>query len=160
LFTFVGPLVEERSESLKDPFIELLKDFPEMENKSINSNPKKLIYVSCGTVFNNNVSIFKKIVDAFIGFDEYLKSTSSLFSSKDLSIVISAGPSVVEAFANLKKEKCFRMTNILLVGFAPQLAILKRASLFITHCGMNSTSEAVHYGGNGRVSSTNIITLE
>jgi UDP:flavonoid glycosyltransferase YjiC (YdhE family) len=29
---------------------------------------------------------------------------------------------------------------------SPQIEILKRASLFLTHNGMNSTSESIHYG--------------
>jgi UDP:flavonoid glycosyltransferase YjiC (YdhE family) len=33
-----------------------------------------------------------------------------------------------------------------LVPFAPQLEILKRASIFLTHCGMNSTSESIWFG--------------
>jgi UDP:flavonoid glycosyltransferase YjiC (YdhE family) len=37
--------------------------------------------------------------------------------------------------------------NIELVKTAPQIEILKRASLFLTHCGMNSTSETIYYGG-------------
>jgi UDP:flavonoid glycosyltransferase YjiC (YdhE family) len=28
----------------------------------------------------------------------------------------------------------------------PQLEILERCSLFITHCGMNSINESVYYG--------------
>ena len=49
----------------------------------------------------------------------------------------------------IKKEKNYEIPdNIYLVRSAPQLDILKRASLFITHCGMNSTSETVHFGGN------------
>ena len=36
--------------------------------------------------------------------------------------------------------------EILIVKSTPQIEILKRSSLFITHSGMNSTSEAVHFG--------------
>ena len=36
--------------------------------------------------------------------------------------------------------------NVYLVEIAPQLSILQRASLFVTHSGMNSTSESIHYG--------------
>jgi UDP:flavonoid glycosyltransferase YjiC (YdhE family) len=37
-------------------------------------------------------------------------------------------------------------SNILLLPKSPQIDILKRAALFITHNGMNSTSESIHYG--------------
>ena len=36
--------------------------------------------------------------------------------------------------------------NVLLMPKVPQLDVLKRASLFITHSGQNSTSESIHYG--------------
>ena len=41
--------------------------------------------------------------------------------------------------------------NIILVKTAPQTEILKRASLFINHSGMNSASEAIHYGGKIKI---------
>jgi UDP:flavonoid glycosyltransferase YjiC (YdhE family) len=45
------------------------------------------------------------------------------------------------------KEESFRVhENTLLLPFAPQVDILKRASLFITHAGMNSVSESIQYG--------------
>ena len=36
--------------------------------------------------------------------------------------------------------------NILFVPHTPQIEILKRAHLFISHAGMNSVSEALNYG--------------
>jgi UDP:flavonoid glycosyltransferase YjiC (YdhE family) len=36
--------------------------------------------------------------------------------------------------------------NVVMLPTAPQIQILQRASLFITHCGMNSTSEAIYHG--------------
>jgi UDP:flavonoid glycosyltransferase YjiC (YdhE family) len=36
--------------------------------------------------------------------------------------------------------------NILLFAKVPQIELLKRASLFITHAGQNSTSETIQYG--------------
>ena len=37
-------------------------------------------------------------------------------------------------------------SNVYLVKSAPQVEILKRASLFITHSGMNSSNESIHFG--------------
>ncbi|CAF1047771.1 unnamed protein product [Brachionus calyciflorus] len=45
-----------------------------------------------------------------------------------------------------KNENFIIPKNVLLIEYAPQIEILERASLFITHAGMNSTSEAIHYG--------------
>ncbi len=159
-FKFVGPTVsiEARNEEIKEPFIELFNKFPEIENRLNNTNPKKLIYFSCGTVFNNNPAIFRKIIDAFASFSEYLfrlrfnnAAQGAKLMYDDLTFVISTSFSKVvkDALANWKQEPNFVLPeNIILVDFAPQLALLKRANLFMTHCGMNSSTEAVHFGGN------------
>ena len=157
-FKFVGPTVsiEARNEEIKEPFIELFNKFPEIENRLNYVNPKKLIYFSCGTVFNNNPSIFRKIIVAFASFSEYLfrlqfnnGSEDTNLKNDDITLVISTGKFVLDTVADWKKEPNFVFPeNIILVDFAPQLALLKRANLFMTHCGMNSTSEAVHFGGN------------
>jgi UDP:flavonoid glycosyltransferase YjiC (YdhE family) len=47
---------------------------------------------------------------------------------------------------NLKGDLVVPESRVLLLPRAPQIEILKRASLFITHNGMNSTSESIHYG--------------
>jgi UDP:flavonoid glycosyltransferase YjiC (YdhE family) len=47
-----------------------------------------------------------------------------------------------------QKDNSFKNINdnVLLVPYTPQIEILKRADLFITHAGMNSVNEAIHYG--------------
>ena len=47
----------------------------------------------------------------------------------------------------IKKGRFEVPDNIILVKSAPQIDILKKASLFITHGGMNSASESIHFGG-------------
>lgn len=91
---------------------------------------KKLIYVSLGTVFNNKTEIYGIILDAFRENDE------------NLTVVISTGENVF----NRLTETRFIPPNVHLVKSAPQIDLLRRASLFITHSGMNSTSESVHFG--------------
>lgn len=47
----------------------------------------------------------------------------------------------------LKKEQLGKISNNFYVyNFVPQIEVLKRTDLFITHGGMNSTSEAMYFG--------------
>lgn len=94
---------------------------------------KPIIYVSMGTVFNNeNSEIFEIIVEACKYF------------SDNYSIIISTGD---EKLTTKLYEKYTDMSqNILFVPNTPQIEILKRAHLFISHAGMNSVSEALNYG--------------
>lgn len=106
----------------------------------------KLILVSLGTLFNNNFEIFKKIIDAFENFD-FINTTSSIKLS-NLRVLISTGEKCYENIQNLINKKHFNLKdNIFIVRSSPQVEVLKRASLFVTHCGMNSTSESIHFAG-------------
>ncbi|MGT2751050.1 nucleotide disphospho-sugar-binding domain-containing protein [Streptococcus orisasini] len=85
-----------------------------------------IIYISLGTLLNRSVSFFKKCVQAF--------------ENEPYSVIISLGNKV-------KKEQLGKIpANIHLYSFVPQLQVLKRASLFLTHGGMNSVNEAIYYG--------------
>ena len=85
-----------------------------------------IIYISLGTLLNHSVSFFKKCIKAF--------------ENEPYSIIISLGN-------RIKKEQLGTMpANVHLYSFVPQLQILERASLFLTHGGMNSVNEAIYYG--------------
>jgi len=74
--------------------------------------------------------------------------TKSKILRKDLRVIVSTGDNVYNQFQTAIKNKEYILPDyIYLVKNAPQTELLKRASLFITHNGMNSTSEAIHYGG-------------
>ena len=140
-FKFVGCCLTDEVRKFEiDPKLqELLKSFkknnPKMDNNSENAD-RKLIYVSLGTVFFNNIVVFDTIIETFREINR-----------DDLMIVISVGKEYKNLFTERKKRGSIVIPeNIILVEFAPQIDILERASLFITHCGMNSTSEAIHYG--------------
>ncbi len=93
-------------------------------------NYKPIIYVSMGTVFNNeNKDLFRVLVDA------------CKYYANDYSIIISTGDE-----KTYEKYKSSNTDKILFVPHTPQVEILKRAHLFITHAGMNSVSEAMQYG--------------
>lgn len=93
---------------------------------------KPIIYVSMGTVFQNeNPELFKVLIRASTRF------------SKDYAVIISTGD---EKNYDKYMNSSLASPDILLIPHTPQIEILKRASLFITHAGMNSVSEAINYG--------------
>jgi len=138
--------------SLKDESIKNILETFKIKQEKINildDDDPKLIYVSLGTVFNNNITIFKLILDAFATFDLEPNETKSKISSNNIKIVVSLCDTCYEKFNDLINKNMYSLpNNILMVKSAPQTEILKRASLFVTHNGMNSTSESIHFGGN------------
>jgi len=87
---------------------------------------EKVIYISLGTLFNTSLNFFKNCLKAFEGMD--------------MSIIMSIGKTV-----NIKDLGTIPH-NFLVYQVVPQLEVLKRSSLFITHGGMNSVNEAIYYG--------------
>ncbi len=86
---------------------------------------KPLIYASMGTLQNQLTDVFQAIASACIGLDAQL--------------VISLGGGSVESLPELPG-------NPLVVSYAPQLALLERAAVAITHAGMNTALECLTYG--------------
>lgn len=89
-------------------------------------NDKPLIYASMGTVQNRSRSIFYTIAEAC--------------ADLNVQLVMSLGGGLdPETLPNLPG-------NPLVVTYAPQLELLQKASLAITHAGLNTTLEALSYG--------------
>ena len=87
---------------------------------------RPLIYASMGTLQNGSESIFKTIAEACAGLDAQL--------------LISLG-------GGLDPARLGQLAgNPLVVSFAPQLEILKRAALVITHAGLNTVLESLCEG--------------
>ena len=89
---------------------------------------RPLIYASMGTLQNRQDFIFQAIAAACAGLDAQL--------------VISLGSRDQDAGALAAK---FAGTPIV-VPFAPQLALLRRAALSITHAGLNTALESLGHG--------------
>jgi MGT family glycosyltransferase len=88
--------------------------------------PGQLVYVSLGTLFNDRPDFFRAALAAF--------------GRGPGPVVLSIGASVdVAALGPLPP-------NAIVRRFVPQLALLRRASLFVTHGGMNSVNEGLSYG--------------
>lgn len=108
-FYFIGPsFIEKKPIDKSFPF-----------KKDLN---KKLIYISLGTVFNNNTDFFKLCIKAFA-------------FSKKFQLILSIGKS------NDIKEFGKLPDNVYIYNFVPQQQILAEADIFISHGGLNSINE-------------------
>jgi len=83
-------------------------------------------------VLQNQIECYLKIINGLVLLNE----------EKKIKVIVSTGR---KCFASLTQNYDIP-EFVTLVESAPQIEILKRASLFITHCGMNSVSESIHYG--------------
>jgi len=87
---------------------------------------RPLIYASLGTLQNRSLDIFRKIAKACAGLN--------------VQLVISLGGGLEpDRLGNLSGDP-------LVVRFAPQLELVKRASVVITHAGLNTVLESLAEG--------------
>jgi zeaxanthin glucosyltransferase len=88
---------------------------------------RPLIYASCGTLQNRLEHVFRAIIEAC--------------APLDAQIVIALGKDALspEVFGEVP-------ANIMLVPYAPQADLLRRASLCILHAGLNTTLDCLENG--------------
>jgi UDP:flavonoid glycosyltransferase YjiC (YdhE family) len=142
----LGEELRNSFDKIKDEeFYSLMKEF-EPQNpigslKESKSNDQKLIYVYLGQYFDaKTVSVFETITNAIIQLELTLKTVP-------LKVVMSVGNAVFEVYKQkINKENYYLQNNFLVRARVPQLDVLKRASVFVTHAGVNSVCEAIHYG--------------
>ncbi len=93
--------------------------------EKIEKKRDKLIYISMGTV-NNDMMLFYKTCIATL-------------ANTDYQVIMSVGNLVsVEDFGELPE-------NISVYSHVDQIAVLKQADVFVSHCGMNSVSESLYF---------------
>jgi len=85
-----------------------------------------LIYASMGTLQNRLMGVFENIAEACVGLDAQLVISLGGGMSQDSLPKLPGSP--------------------LVVGYAPQLELLQKASLTITHAGLNTTLESLNQG--------------
>lgn len=87
---------------------------------------RPLVYVSLGTLFNAHPELYRHVLAAF--------------ARSRYQLVLSLGHKTpLAALDDLP-------ANVIVQPSVPQLELLQRAALFLTHGGMNSVSEALYYG--------------
>jgi hypothetical protein len=84
------------------------------------------IYLSLGTLYNKNLEFYRTVFRAFSDHPgQFIISVGRAINIGDLGPV---------------------PRNFLVQAFVPQLDLLQKVDLFITHGGMNSVNEALYYG--------------
>ena len=85
----------------------------------------KLIYISMGTVNNDMMPFYKSCISALANTDyQVIMSVGNLVSIRD--------------FGTLPE-------NISVYSHIDQIAVLEKADVFVSHCGMNSVSESLYF---------------
>jgi MGT family glycosyltransferase len=85
-----------------------------------------LVYVSLGTLFNTDVAFYRNCFEAF--------------QDEDFQVILSLG-------SNVPRESLGPVpTNFMVQTHVPQLDVLGRTAVFVTHGGMNSVSESLYHG--------------
>ena len=86
---------------------------------------EKLIYISMGTVVNDSLKFYKKCIAALAGTEyQVIMSVGNLVHIEDLGVL---------------------PENISVKRFVDQIAVLNKADVFLSHCGMNSVNESLYY---------------
>jgi MGT family glycosyltransferase len=92
----------------------------------VHDSPRPLIYISLGTVANENLAFFQTCVSALADSPyDVLISTGGRFN--------------IEQFGAIPD-------NIMIKAWVPQTQVLQQAGLFITHGGLNSVHEGLYCG--------------
>jgi MGT family glycosyltransferase len=87
---------------------------------------KKTIYISLGTVLNQIQDFYENCLVAF--------------AKTDYNVVMSVGDKTdISSLGRIPEN--FTVKNVV-----DQISVLQEADVFITHCGMNSTSEGLYFG--------------
>ena len=106
-YAFVGPILRDVTEPIEKP-------------------NKPTIFISLGTVNNNNKNFYKNCFEAF--------------KDENVSVIMPVGEET--NIENLGKIP----NNFTVKKYVDQMAVLQITDVFITHCGMNSVSEALYNG--------------
>jgi hypothetical protein len=116
---------------------------------SLNKVNNRLLYISFGTVFDSGTEAYLKIIEAIILFNN--QSIEELnkkgIKINKLNAIMSVGKMCYQELEMVFKQANFSLPKeIVLVPSAPQIEILKRASLFLTHTGFGSMHESLYFG--------------
>lgn len=87
-----------------------------------------VVYMALGTVVNNQPDLYKICLEALRDFEgKVVLSIGNQLSISELGPI---------------------PDHFIVRNYVPQLDVLAHSDVFITHCGMNSTSEALYYGNS------------
>lgn len=87
---------------------------------------KKTVYISLGTVVNDNLKLYRLLLNTFAHTDyQVILSLGNRFTLADIGPIAD---------------------NIIVKRYLNQLKVLQKTDIFITHAGMNGVNESLYYG--------------
>lgn len=122
---YTSPEFQPCSETFSDKYVFVGPSIRPAESV-IEKIKEKLVYISMGTVNNDMLSLYQKCIKAF--------------ADTEYQVILSVGNLVsLDSFGNLPD-------NISVYAYVDQIAVLQKADVFVSHCGMNSVSESLYFG--------------
>jgi len=85
-----------------------------------------VVYASLGTLFNTGIAFYRHCFEAWGG--------------QDLQVILAIGTHICP------ESRGVVPSNFIVQPYVPQLDVLPRATVFVTHGGMNSVNESLYYG--------------
>lgn len=121
---YTSPEFQPFSETFSDKYV-FVGPSIRTTTEDIVKKKDKLIYISMGTVNNDLMPLYKSCIKA-------LENT-------DYQVIMSVGNLVsIDDFGKLPE-------NIEVYAHVDQIAVLKKADVFVSHCGMNSVNESLYF---------------
>lgn len=122
---YTSPEFQPCSETFSDKYAFVGPSVRPAES-SVEKRREWLVYISMGTVNNAMLPLYKNCIQA-LGDTEY-------------QVILSVGSQVDRSVFGILPE------NLEVYPSVDQIAVLQKADVFLTHCGMNSVSEALYFG--------------
>ncbi len=121
---YTSPEFQPCADTFSDKYAFVGPSIRESKEKIVKTR-EKLIYISMGTVVNDLEGFYKNCIKAF--------------EATEYQVIMSIGNLV-------KIEKLGKLPdNISIYPHVDQIAVLKQADVFLSHCGMNSVNESLYY---------------
>lgn len=122
---YTSPGFQPRSETFSDRYA-FVGPILRPARAYVEKGREKMVYISMGTVNNNLLPVYRACIEALAPMGH--------------RVIMSVGAQVaLSEFADLPE-------NVEVHPRVDQVAVLERADVFVTHCGMNSVSEALWFG--------------